>query len=534
METRTKIITIIGIVLAVAAGLFPNSVRADKADAPPSFVIDNNTITLPLQSILIHALKNNLDITFSSLQPDISETDILREKGYYDTLISSQFNKTFDRKQVGNALTGSSASADIYQERHIFDASVQKRFTTGTLAELRATHQEFRTDLPFQGLKPEYWAEIALSLTQPLLRDFGIDVGTSMIRISALNHEISTSEFRQNVMDVLFQVESIYWDLYYRIDDLDAKKRSLDRANKLVREFKIRIDAGTLAPIEIYQAEAEAALRSQEVIVAQSLVQNAEDNLKAALNLYDDEAYWAVRIRPKDKPPLKKIIPEITSSVQEAFEKRPDFKQAQLGVKAANIQIKYTKNQTLPRLDLIGSIGTTGLAGRPQDTSGVFGPFFRSTPSPWKGHWDSVYDGLADKDYYNYLIGVKIEFPLENRIAKSQFSKAKIQRMQALTNLKRRESSIITEVKDAIRQVTDSYKVIEAARTTVLFNQEKLKAQEKKFEVGMSTAYDLLSFQEDLAKAESSLAAAQAKYAQSLANYARVKGVLLEEKGLTL
>lgn len=499
-----------------------------------TFAITDNEIALSLESVLIHALKNNLDITFAATQPQAAATDITREKGAFDTLFSTQFTKYWERQQVGSALTGSNASADIYQEQTNLDMGLSKKFTPGTMAELKMLHRETQTDMPFQGLMPEYYGELMLSLTQPLLRDFGISVGTSKIRIASLNRDVSELDFHKTVMDILVAIESHYWALYDRREDLLAKQKSLQRARDLQREFKIRIEAGTLAPIEIYQADAEVALRTQNVIVAESAVKKAQDDLKAALNLYDDERYWNVAIRPLDEPRQDRIQPDLIRSVQTALQKRPDFQAAKLGLQASNIQVKYSKNQTLPRVDLIGSIATTGLSGRPRDTSGVFGPFYRSDPSPWDGHWDGVWDGLGDDEYYNYTIGIKIEIPLENRLAKSQYARARVQKSQSLINLKNKENTIINEVRDAIRKVTDSQKVLDAAMATLKLAREKLTAEERKFSVGMSTTFDLLQMQEDLAEAESSLANARAVHAQSIANFARVKGVLLEEKGLTL
>ncbi len=501
----------------------------EKNDFPQ---IVDNTVQVPLQSVLCLALKNNLDITFAGLQPQIAATDVTREKSAYDTLFTTQLQKYRERMQVGNALTGSGSSAEIYQEQFDFEAKLQKKFTAGTLAELKLSHSENQNDLPFSGLVPEYTGELLFSITQPLLRDFGIEIGRSLIKIANLNHMVSRQEFKRNVMDILFQVESYYWDLFFRIDDLKSKDKSLKRAEDLLREFKIRIEAGTLAPIDIYQAEAEVALRRQEVIVAESMVKSAEDNLKAALNLYDDEKYWNIIILPQDSPVSEKLIPDLNENIQTALEKRPDFQQAKLNLKASNIQVKYSKNQTLPRIDLIGSIGTTGLAGRPNDTSGAFGAFFRADPSPWDGHWDDVYDGMGDDDYYNYVIGIKIEIPLENRLAKSQYSRAKVQAAQAITSLKNRENIIINEVRDAVRQVMTTQKVIEAANAALKMSTEKLKAEEKKYKVGMSTTHDVLEFQEELAKAESSLASAQSQYGKAVANLSRARGTLIEDKGL--
>jgi len=496
--------------------------------------ITDNTVSLPLQSVLVLALKNNLDITFEKLSPEFAQTEVTKEEGAYDFLFSSQFTKSRENTQVGNALAGSGSSADMFNENFNFDATLQKKFTPGTQAELKLSNQEYQSNLSFMGLNPEYSANLVLSLQQPLLRDFGIEIGKSLIKIASLKLESSENYLRKRVMDILFQVESLYWDLSYRIHDLKSKEKSLRRAEDLLREFKIRIDAGTLAPIEIHQAEAEVALRRQDVIVAESAVTAGEDNLKAALNLYEDETYWNIAIVPSDTPYSSKTAPDLAACIQTAFKERPDFRQAKLDLQAAHIQVKYSKNQTLPRIDLIGSIGTSGLGGRPQDTSGAFGAFFFAEPSPWDGHWDRVYDGIADDDYYSYSIGIKIEFPLQNRIAKSYHAKAKVQASQSVTNLKNAENLIINDVRDAIRNVETSMKVIDSAMASMKLAQEKLKAEEKKYKVGMSTAHDVLEFQEDLAKAESTLAYAQAEHSKSLANLARAQGVLLQVKGLSL
>jgi outer membrane protein TolC len=132
------------------------------------------------------------------------------------------------------------------------------------------------------------------------------------------------------------------------------------------------------------------------------------------------------------------------------------------------------------------------------------------------------------------MVGIKIEFPLENRLARSQYARAKIQATQAVTSLKNAENLIINDVRDAIRRLETSLKVIDAAVASLKFSQEKLKAEEKKYKVGMSTAHDVLEFQEELARAESTLTYAQTEYSKSIANLSIAMGVLIEDKGLTL
>lgn len=534
MSKLIKTLWLFGIVF-ILAGVQCAAAQTSMADnqtAPAALGIVDNTVELPLESVLILALKNNLDITFARMQPEVAATDIQREEGQFDTLFTSEFSKYRERKQVASALAGSTSSADIWQERYNFDAGLKKLFTLGTQAELKLSHEESRSDLPFSGLIPQYYSELVLGLTQPLLRDFGIEIGRSYIQIANLNYEKSEQQLRQDVMDVLYQTEALYWDLYFRISDLENKKKSLERARDFQRTFRIRIEAGTLAPIEIYQADAEVALRSQEVIVAEARVRQGEDNLKAALDIYKDNRYWNVHFALIDTPERSLIEPVPGECIAIAMEKRPDFKQAQLGLDIRNVEVRYTKNQLMPRLDLLGSIGTNGLSGKNSDVT--FGGVTYPGDSPWDGDRKDSFQYMRDLDYYTYQIGVRIEFPLENRLARSQHTRARVQAAQAAVDLQSVENKIITEVREAIRLVETTRRVIDSSTATLTFTQEKLKAEEKKYEVGMSTAFAVLEYQSDLVNAESNLAFAYAEHRKSIVNLMRVMGTLLEEKGLVL
>ena len=508
---------------------------ADNQAAAGALSIADNSVAMPLESVLLLALKNNLDITFARMQPAAAETDIMREQGEFDTLFTSEFSKYRERKQVANVLAGSGSSADIWQERYNFDGGLQKKFALGTEADLTLRHKESSSDLPFAGLVPEYYSELVLGLTQPLLRDFGIEVGRTFIKIANLNYQASEQQFRQDVMDVLYQVESFYWDLYYRIADLDNKRKSLERAKDFQRTFRARIEAGTLAPIEIHQADAEVSLRTQEVILAEARVHQAEDNLKKALNLYRDDRYWDVAVQPADMPERSAIQPVASDCIEIALEKRPDIRQARLSQDISNTQVRYSKNQLLPRLDLLGSIGTNGLSGGNNPVTIFQDPNAPPPPpSPWRGERNDSLEYMRDADYYSYQVGVRLQFPLENRLARSQHTRARIEAAQAETTLKSVENTIVNEVRDAIRVIVTSRELIDSGIATLRYNQEKLKAEEKKLDVGMSTAFAVLEFQSDLANAESTLALAYAEHRKALTNLQRVMGTLLEEKGLVL
>ncbi len=521
--------------LCVCLAGMPRPAFAQEEQAPELIRVEGNTVKLTLQSVMFLALKNNLQIAFQSLTPDITETNIMREESVYDPDFSLQYGKSRSVTQTGNYLTGAGADS-VYQQAWDLKMGVMKQFVTGTSAELKWNATDSKTDFTFQQLVPQYKSDLTLNLTQPLLKDFGIEIGKSMIRIANLNFEISQYEFKNQVMEILNRIEKSYWALYFQIKDYEAREKSLKAAEDLLREFKIRIDAGTLAPIEIYQAEAEVAERKQDLIVAADLVKDTEDSLKTSLNFYDKKEYWDVQIIPADDPRSGPVTVDLDQSLQEAFTYRPDYIQAKMDIEARNIMVKYTKNQTLPRVDLFGTLGTMGLAGRGNPDAASFGggSWFGGNKNLADTRWNDVADSMASGDYYNYAAGVKIQFPFGNRFARSQYSLAKIESAQAATFLKEVENNVINDVRGAVRQIDTDIKRIEAARATMRLADERLKAEQKKYAVGLSTTHDLLEFQDELAKAESRYAFAKASYEQNLADLARVKGMLLETFNISI
>jgi len=492
--------------------------------------VEGNKASVSLKDLTILALKNNLDIAVASYNPQLSAENIVQAWAPFDTTLSSLYQKRRDVTPSASLLGG---AATLTQTNWDYNLGLTKKFLTGTQTSFTYKMNEMKSNTRFSSLNPWYTNSWLLSITQPLLKDFGIDVQKSQIRIASLNKNISDEQFKQQVIDILNSVQTNYWNLFFFIKDLEAKERSLERAKDFLKNTKLRIQAGTLAPIEVYAAEAEVATREQQVIVAKFAVKTSEDNLKKALNIYEKEEYLNLEIVPVEEPKTNIEAPPFPDTYKTAIEKRPDYLQAKTDIEAKNIQVKYTKNQLYPRIDLIGSIGTNGIAGTPVPVS-----FSNEPPTmpgePFRGDAGKAFGHLDDGDYYNYSIGMQLTFPLENHSAKSQYSMAKIAAAQSLTSLKNLETTIINQVKQAIRDVDTFKELIRATQSSLKSAQEAYAAEQKKYDVGLSTIFDLLQYQSDLTTAESNYAQALSRYNQSLSNLAKVKGTLLEENDLTL
>jgi outer membrane protein TolC len=520
--------------LPILLSFSSHTLAEEGGSSQPELKVQDNKVELSLKSISILALKNNLDIAFEGYNPQLKEADIVQVMASFDTTFSTQFTKDRTVSQSGTFLA-SGTQPTLAQQNYTYKLSLSKKFTLGTDIDFSYKMNELKSSAIFASFNPWYSTSWQLDLTQPLWKDFGIQIGRTQIKIASLNKNISENTFKSKVMEVLHSVHSDYWNLFYCIRDFEAKKHSLDLAKDFLKNSKIKIEAGTLAPVEIYQAEAEVATREEDVIAAKSAIKEAEDSLKKDLNILDKEEYWDLTIIPSDQPVTDVQPPPLPEAIKIAIEKRPDYLKAVTDIEAKNIKVKYTKNQLYPRLDIIGTIGTSGIAGQPKPPADFMGGDGTTTGKrPYTGSARDAFDYLDDGDYYTYSIGLKFEFPLENHYAKSELSRAKVEVAKALTTLKNTETTIINEVKGAIRDVETNLELIRAGEASLKYAQEKLKAEQKKYEVGLSTIHDLLQYQKDLSTAESTLAKALYEYNKSLSNLAKVKGTLLDEYGLTL
>jgi outer membrane protein TolC len=333
-------------------------------------------------------------------------------------------------------------------------------------------------------------------------------------------------QFKSDVSRIIAEVQRTYWDLVFAIEDMKVKKRSLQLAQDLLERNKIQVQVGTLAPIEIVQAEAAVAQREEDVIVAQDAIKDAEDKLKKFLNLFDDPEVRDVTIVPIDRPSFSPQPVDLVRSFEEALANRPDYAQAKLEVEKAEINLRAARNQLLPNLDFVGEGGY----------------------SANRGNLGNSVDDIIDTESRHWSLGVELSFPMGNRQAKAEYSQRKLELRQALLRLKNLEQAILVQVPDvvreldpdrmgvreAVRQIDTDIKRVKATRASRVLAERKLDAEEKKLEVGISTNFQVLEFQEDLAVAESNETRAIIDYNRSLINLERAKGTILQTNNISL
>jgi len=467
------------------------------------------TLRLTLHQAIKTALKNNLDIKVEEKNPEIKEKEIASAHSIFEPLLSGSVGLTLQREPTGSTLAGAEL---LKQDNFFHQFELKKMFGLGTTAAISYDSTRLKSNSIFQTLNPSWTSHTSFSITQPLLRNFGRDVTESDLYIARINHQISLEQLRLQMIRTVADVERTYWSLVFAIKDLEAKQKSLQLAENLLHNTELRVKAGTLAPIEVTRAKATVAARKEDVIIAKNAVKDAEDLLRQAMNEPGVPLAEDVEVIPVDAPSEEVVMPDVSASVAAALANRPDYLQAKKEIETRDITLKVAKNQLLPALELQATYARNGLGEK-------FG---------------SSLDDISQGSQFNWSAGFAFEVPLGNEKARSQYAIARIQKEQALISLKNFEHNITVQIKAAVRAVIRDLERIRSNAVTVQLARERLAAEEKKFDAGVSISLDVLDAQRVLTQAESNYQRALTDYNKSLVTLEEQKGTLLQKKKILI
>ena len=529
--------------LSESAAKIPNakvldaSLHKNKSDSSISKVglftpIDSlkkhpGSIVLSLKDAIIRTLSNNVSIAVESFNSKVKKETIIDSLSEFDATLGLELSTARKTQQLASAF---SSPNRMENDNDNWDLSLSQKLVTGANYQFDFTNNRNKTNSATAGLNPSYSSEFQLSLTQPLLKNFGIDLNKRNIHIAKNEVDISDHEFKTKVIETVSEVENIYWDFVFTLGDLEVKQKSLERAKDLQRRVKAQVLVGIMAPIETLQAESEVASREEFLLSAQDSIDDNQDKLKNILNIDFSSPEGLSPIYPSNQANVLIVDFDFNEIVKMALSNRPDYLAKKKDLENKNILVKYQENQIYPSVDLVGSLGINGLSGEATTiTSGTF----QGTSAYGGSYGNSLTDALST-NYYDWEFGVKFSYPLGNRSAKSKLFASRLEKAQLILGIKDLEKKIILEVRESARQLKTDSKRIKAATVAKKLAEEKLKAEEKKFEVGLSTSFNVLKFQEDLAEAQSNEIKTIIDYKQSRIRFRKNIASTLKHHDVTL
>lgn len=482
------------------------------------------TLDVSLQKAVQFALAKNFRIKVEEFSPKIAKAREVSSTGKFDPVLEASYTYSHSEQELrtlsNNLVDPVSLPGDedpslfartTGQEADISVAGLTPTGLTYDIGPSLTINDNTQRDPQYTS----YNTFLGFSVTQPLLKNFGTDVNLASVRVARADQAISQWQLRQQVMDVVTDTITTYTELYFSIENLGVEERSRDLSSQLVNDNEKRAEIGVMSPLDVMQAKADLAAREERVLVAEREVKNNENFLK---QLVTDEISGLLDTDVQVSQPALPEVGDINrkKDIARAFELRPDYRQLLLSIQKRQINVVFTRNQTLPQLDLTGSLGLNGIdtnfLSSVQRASGVNGSN-RNTA------WD---------------IGAIFSLPIPNREAKGDLEVAKLQTLQALVDLKRLEQSIIVEADNAAGEIDTSRKRIEASRVAREFAQMTMDAAQARLASGTSTTFEVLQFQRDFATAQVNELRARADFIIAVARYARLTGSTLERNRIIL
>ena len=464
-------------------------------------LLQAESLTLSMESAIAAALDKNFAIHIERFEHEIAEESVREASGQYDPVLQSQY------LYRQNELTRFSRD----QESASFEVGVSSRLPWGT--ELGASIQSNDQTTPFDPVTNAFSESIStnvssfagITVTQPILRGYGWDSNHARVRIAMESSEAAWETFRAQVMDIVEATISSYQNLYFAQQNLQIAERNRNLALQLLTDNQKRVDSGAMAPLDIVQAESEAALREVSVISARAYLGQAMNGLKSLIwdnpeTVLDLE----LTILPPGEPEIFAVNPSRDFSL--AMEKLPEYLASQYGLSIRELQLRQLSRDALPQLDLVGSAGRSAI----RDSLGT-----------------SLGDAFSGGES-SFSVGAVFSMPFPNRARSAQKTQAFLRRNQAELGIRQLEQSIRIELDNATTQLQADWDRIQAARRARELAEKSLQAEEKKLQVGTSTTFVVLRLQGDLATAEIRETNALTDYLISLARYHRARGSILD------
>jgi outer membrane protein TolC len=566
---------------SIGKASFANSVRWND-------LVKDGKIYLSLSDAIALALENNYDIAIARYDLDIADTEILRAStgatllGVPTGIVANTLTGASSTASsgggpggttVGSGGAGSGSSgltlttagagptpanldpslaATISFDRdrtpstsffsggtsstNLYNFTLNQGFVTGSNFQFAFNNEYSTTSNATQLYSPELYSTFKATVTQHLLQGAGIWVNKRFIYQARNNRRITDSSFRQQILYTVNQVETIYWGLVEAYENVQSKERALEQSTKLLDDNKKQLEIGTMAPLDVVNAESTVATDKQSLISAESSLNYQQQIIKQAVarNL-NDPALSAAPVIPTDRISLEAIPEEnepVEALVQEAFQRRPELEQAMLTLRNDEITLKGSRNALLPTFDVYGYLEGQGIAGSVSKNLNC--SYYGGTCPKGSSGYGTALSNAFNDSAPDKGIGFNITIPIRNRYAESVHERSLMEYRQAELRMAQLYTQIRMQVVNAKFALSNDRAAVQAAEASKDYNQQSLDAEMKKLKLGASTTANVLLQQRNLATAEYNLIAAHATYARDRAGLYQTLAATLQHYGINL
>src|SRR5207302_5148706 len=378
--------------------------------------VSNGKLVLALDDAIRLALANNTDIRLDHSQIDSAQNNLGRAHSPFDPVATSSFADTRAKSLTTSTLQGASILRDLTQTTQL---GYKETFLTGTNFQTAFNATKSSTDSSFNTVNPALSTNVQFTVSQPLLRNFGLFPNRAPILIAQRNLKQARASFQGQVNDIILRTVSNYWNVTLARESLVVQRKSLEEAQKSYDHDKKALGLGALPPLDIYRSESQVASRRVSVIQAEYTLKQAEDQFRQIVGADLDPAIRVLDLELIDQPEPIGDLPttDIATALARALANRPEFEAARQQLAGDELSIRLAHNSLKPDLELSGFYLGNGVAGNQFNTA---------TPPQLIGA-TGLGDGLSQTLHFTYpAYGavLSLSLPIKNHSAEASLADA--------------------------------------------------------------------------------------------------------------
>jgi outer membrane protein TolC len=480
------------------------------------------TNSLTLNQFLKLVLERNESVQLRRIEVEIADKRWKGEYGAFEPDFMVAASREANKRENTAEQRRSLRIGVFDEDNNVYRAGLEGLVPSGAKVRLGYTMRDLNNNLQDPRIASgtittngpkidEFQSFAGLTVTQPILKGFGTSVTLANLRLAALGSDIAFQEYRRQLMETIATAEAAYWNLFFMQEQVRYFQESIAVAESLVKDNRVRAEAGKGSELEILEAEAGLALRRSKLAEAEEKRKEAELQV---MTLYSDHGFAPHPvIEAVDQPALEATQPEFLRSAESAFELNPDYQAQLYKIKQEDVRVAYAKNQRLPQLDLSASYGLNGLGSTPSES----------------------HDDIERQSFPSWTVGFEFHVPLAGNIkARNDLDGARLRKEQALLSLKQIETQIINAVQTAVQKIRSARDSVENNQKVVAFHESLLKTQLERVDVGKVESRKVLEVEAALFESRNSVLDALVQYERARLELELVQGAILRSRSLEL
>ena len=495
---------------------------------------------MTLKEAVYIALRNNPNVKYIELNPVAAQEAVRAANGAFDPNLTSQVDVVKSVVPATSLLVGATASTTKLYDWN-FGVNKLSAITGGTMG-ITFNNERALSNSAFAAINPSYSPTLAVSLSQPLLQSFGWRFATINVRVAESGQKQAQWNYEQSLQDLVQQISGDYWNVVLSEETLAVTRAALKFNQDLVRQNSISVRVGTLAPLDLQEAQSASATAEANVFTAEANLKTARAQLRQDVMFNPQGTFLPAEIQPSELPnPHEAITIDEDGSLKAAVEYRPSLAALRESIRAALLQVQYAENQTLPQLNIGAQIGVTNTAGHAKCVGPLSNPMAFSgtcTPEgspavdsgsrlPFGGIYGDALNKMWNFSFYNYAAVLTFQMPLDDATARAALAQARVQYEQTRMQYRAQLSAAVVQIENALANLYADQKRALATEQATFYARQSLNDENVRFRVGMATTHDLLQFQEEEVAAEGNQVQAFVDLENAKINLQHAQGTLL-------